>query len=720
VTTDGVRDWTPCGNCYPPVSFLTWGTSSSKTDVSAARDASGNSFVAWIDGRGGLYAQMASPSGAPQWNEGGLLLWSNVNAHGETATCPDGAGGAYFAWREQIGNHVFAIIRISALGTIESGFPVLTTDWPTSAMNVSEIELVADGAGGCIAVWRDLAYNGSSGSLKYQHISASGARDWGANGRTLADQPGAKFGVRAVADGAGGVYVAWTDERSGGPEVVVQHIDGAGNQVYDEGGLAIAGGDDAAIDRDPVSGDLLLAWDDTGGLVYGFRIDQWGVPMAGPIAVANGTRAAVAAGTGGRMLVGATGPDYLSTVILAANGDYIASDLRDPVSGGPTRPYVASDGLGGALVAWSAPPHVGIQRLTSTGTLGSLYPGLQSVTDVPNDEGGYVHLSVRAAPADWNTFYDSEDIYGYGVWRRLEIASAPEQAPDLTAEEARDARGLAARIQQSAVRLDAHVASLLGFPGGSWVSVGFMPPNHSSTSYTFLVPTRRDATGAGAARETYVVTSHTLSGIVGYSVPDSGASVDNLAPAAPTGLAGALVSGQVNLSWSAVTAGDLDHYAVYRGTSPGFTPSPSNRIGEPQSTAFSDPGWSPESYYKVSAVDRHDNESALAMLAPTQVTGASDGPAPAFSYLGNIGPNPMTGPGRVEFGLATAGRVSLAVFDPQGRRVRQILDEARGAGVHRLDWDGADAGGRPLSTGVYIVRLEGPGVTATRKLMRVR
>jgi hypothetical protein len=52
--------------------------------------------------------------------------------------------------------------------------------------------------------------------------------------------------------------------------------------------------------------------------------------------------------------------------------------------------------------------------------------------------------------------------------------------------------------------------------------------------------------------------------------------------------------------------------------------------------------------------------------------------------------------------------------------VRQILDEARGAGVHRLDWDGADAGGRPLSTGVYIVRLEGPGVTATRKLMRVR
>jgi hypothetical protein len=83
-------------------------------------------------------------------------------------------------------------------------------------------------------------------------------------------------------------------------------------------------------------------------------------------------------------------------------------------------------------------------------------------------------------------------------------------------------------------------------------------------------------------------------------------------------------------------------------------------------------------------------------------------------------PNPFTPGARIEFALPRATGVRLEVLDPQGRRVRELLDRPLAAGTHRVAWDGRDAEGRAVVSGVYFYRLEADGRSLTRKLTILR
>jgi len=59
----------------------------------------------------------------------------------------------------------------------------------------------------------------------------------------------------------------------------------------------------------------------------------------------------------------------------------------------------------------------------------------------------------------------------------------------------------------------------------------------------------------------------------------------------------------------------------------------------------------------------------------------------------------------IKFTLKTPGRVSLAVYDGQGRRIRELLRaDDRPAGTHTVWWDGLDRDGKPQS-GTFEWRL---------------
>jgi hypothetical protein len=70
-----------------------------------------------------------------------------------------------------------------------------------------------------------------------------------------------------------------------------------------------------------------------------------------------------------------------------------------------------------------------------------------------------------------------------------------------------------------------------------------------------------------------------------------------------------------------------------------------------------------------------------------------------------IAPNPTNGPCLLTFAIPVmeAGRVE--VFDAAGRRVRLLADCLFAAGEHTLPWDGRGDGGRPVSAGIYLLRL---------------
>jgi len=111
----------------------------------------------------------------------------------------------------------------------------------------------------------------------------------------------------------------------------------------------------------------------------------------------------------------------------------------------------------------------------------------------------------------------------------------------------------------------------------------------------------------------------------------------------------------------------------------------------------------------------------LHVLEATAPVGVGDGPAFEARLLGvQSAPNPFSGPAQIAFTLPARGRVTVMVYDAAGRLVRKVLDESRGPGRHDVSWDGRDAEGRAVQSGVYFYEVEAAGQRVARKMMRVR
>jgi uncharacterized repeat protein (TIGR01451 family) len=87
-----------------------------------------------------------------------------------------------------------------------------------------------------------------------------------------------------------------------------------------------------------------------------------------------------------------------------------------------------------------------------------------------------------------------------------------------------------------------------------------------------------------------------------------------------------------------------------------------------------------------------------------------------FALAGAI-PNPAHTATTLRFSLPHAARVTLELFDSQGRRVRTLADGEQTAGEHTIGWNGCDQQGHSVRAGVYFARLVSEG--ATRRVMLV-
>jgi flagellar hook assembly protein FlgD len=60
------------------------------------------------------------------------------------------------------------------------------------------------------------------------------------------------------------------------------------------------------------------------------------------------------------------------------------------------------------------------------------------------------------------------------------------------------------------------------------------------------------------------------------------------------------------------------------------------------------------------------------------------------------------------------------VYDANGRRVRDLASGRHAAGPFTVAWDGRDADGRELASGIYFAKLRAGDFSATRKLVMLR
>lgn len=104
-------------------------------------------------------------------------------------------------------------------------------------------------------------------------------------------------------------------------------------------------------------------------------------------------------------------------------------------------------------------------------------------------------------------------------------------------------------------------------------------------------------------------------------------------------------------------------------------------------------------------------------------------PPPALAFrLGSISPNPLRlgragnigGAAIVSYALPRTGHVSLQVYGIDGGLIRTLASGPHPAGEYRASWDGRDAHGRELSSGVYFLRLKALGQEARRRVVVVQ
>lgn len=317
------------------------------------------------------------------------------------------------------------------------------------------------------------------------------------------------------------------------------------------------------------------------------------------------------------------------------------------------------------------------------------YPHIAFVRDVKNDQGGHVFLAWSRSSMD---SAGASVITGYRVWRRLPLNASPS----------------------AALRLNGRIAplQLASYPG-YWEAIA-TPPAEKLDGYAYTATTPQDSIQGSNPYSAFFITALTGNPAVFYeSAPDSGYSVDNLAPAMLQQASAAYGNGFIALHWLPGREADLAGYRIYRGESASFVPQPSNLISSQPDTGYVD-GSTASAYYKIAAIDIHGNLGQFVLLSPAAPT-AVGAPSPSFSLGARS--NPVTD-GRllVSFSLPTAHPSQLDLLDIGGRVLRRIEVGTLGVGNHIVDL----SPGTRMVPGVYFVRLAQDGRLLTQRIAILR
>lgn len=213
-------------------------------------DGKGGAFVAWIDyryqaspgpssGESDVFAQHLDSTGTVLWQAGGVVIDSNGNGKDHITLALDDSGGVYVAWDEFVNaNNSNAII---AQRLNSSGHAVWSN--ALSVANVSgsqyayEPQIVADGHGGFYAAWYDNRWSHTD-IIYAQRVRANGTKMWSTSDVQVSNGNKDQKYSQLVANGNNGVIITWQDDRANtggftpGMDIYAQALDTSGRQLW--------------------------------------------------------------------------------------------------------------------------------------------------------------------------------------------------------------------------------------------------------------------------------------------------------------------------------------------------------------------------------------------------------------------------------------------------------------------------------------------------------
>ena len=202
----------------------------------------------------------------------------------------------------------------------------------------------------------------------------------------------------------------------------------------------------------------------------------------------------------------------------------------------------------------------------------------------------------------------------------------------------------------------------------------------------------------------------------------SGWSVDNLVPGVPAGLVLEAITDGFTLSWEPVADADLQYYVVKLGDLTANTESLLATADNTITLTGTELNLENPYDFSVAAVDNNGNTSAYSATINSVTLDLVEGAAlPTVYALDANYPNPFNPSTNIQFALPEAGEVSLTIYDLTGRVIQTLADGRMAAGYHRVVWDGRNARGASVATGVYFYRIvTSGGFVATRKMILLK
>jgi len=79
-------------------------------------------------------------------------------------------------------------------------------------------------------------------------------------------------------------------------------------------------------------------------------------------------------------------------------------------------------------------------------------------------------------------------------------------------------------------------------------------------------------------------------------------------------------------------------------------------------------------------------------------------------------PNPFNPVTEIRFDLAKASDVTISIYNVRGSLINQLVNDRAESGSHTISWDGTDARGNAVQSGVYIYELKVNDLVSYRKM----
>ncbi|HKQ59431.1 MAG TPA: hypothetical protein VJY35_16325 [Candidatus Eisenbacteria bacterium] len=601
-------------------------------------DGQDGALALWSDPRTGwpaLFTQRVSSAGeiAAGWPASGVQLGEHAGAQFDAAIVAAGDGGAFVAWQEYAGCHPACdvilprvrVLRLTSDGRAADGWPASGLEVapdPTPEMAQGGPTLLLDGAGGVFVAWSQHA-GITTHELRAQRIDGSGTLLWAATpgGVVVSGGPARGAPPALAPDGLGGLYLAWQDRRlSFYDDVFAQRLDAAGTASWNPDGVAIS-------IADHVQSDLRMLPDGAGGaLLFWGTID---------------TRGYSGASLGGQ--------------VLHRDGP-VAGDRLMLADGGPYRYGVAADGAGGAALVWDDYGQVYALRVNAALAPSPGWPAGGFPLSGAGSNGGLPVVAADGAQGMTLAWADDRRIPGvtmaYAVrlrWDRTPLPGWPvDGLPLAPLPYPQTVKGIAASTAGAiVVVLNQPPADLSGEPG----FVDILAQRVAAPA-AIVTPTVSSATVDATPERVRLEWSTTDGAGVAFLVSrrsEAGPWVDLRWATADAG-------GRIVFEDRAVEAGGRYGYRL------GFVPGngPVRTLGET---------W-------------------VTIPSPLALRGASPNP----------GSNDLT----IVFALPDAAPATLELFDTGGRLIESREVGALGAGTHAL----RIVAGRRLPSGLYHLRLK--------------